>query len=215
MKPTPTIDDLIRLLSELRVRDRGFKVFGADTHQYQNSPLSSVELREFELRLGVRLPEEFREFLLRVGTGAGPYYGILRPATIIKEQCLWHEDGVDALPEGICAGSGNPRLPFRSTRADLLLAATRTSTYGPYVPVHDAPDGVVKISHHGCTYWTLLVTSGECRGLVLDYCEQKREVVPAGLKFGSRSGKGAGESAAPLTFVEWYEDWLQTSLRQD
>ena len=54
--------------------------FGAGSHQYQlNSPASEEKIAGFEVRFGISLPEEFREFLRWMGDGgAGPVYGLYR-----------------------------------------------------------------------------------------------------------------------------------------
>lgn len=77
MAPTP--DQLANKLSLLRLRDPGLRLFGAATHRYRlNACLSREELQNFEASVGVTLPEEYRDFLLRFGNGgAGPGYGLL------------------------------------------------------------------------------------------------------------------------------------------
>jgi len=41
--------------------------------KYVNHPVSEADLVRLEGALGVRLPSEYREFLLQIGYGAGPY----------------------------------------------------------------------------------------------------------------------------------------------
>ncbi|MFD3948349.1 SMI1/KNR4 family protein [Streptomyces sp. NPDC058579] len=55
------------------------EVFGALGHRWVvEQPLSHAELAELEAQMKVRLPEEFRTFLLGVGAdGTGPAYGLL------------------------------------------------------------------------------------------------------------------------------------------
>lgn len=74
----PWVRKLRRLLEQAKAKDRGLERFGAHSHQYKlAAPASEGKIQKFEERFGFRLPEEYREFLLRMGDGgAGPYYGI-------------------------------------------------------------------------------------------------------------------------------------------
>ena len=69
---------ILKLLEQARAKDADFERFGADSHQYELSePASEEAIQRFEEQQGIRLPEEYRDFLLHVGNGgAGPYYGL-------------------------------------------------------------------------------------------------------------------------------------------
>ncbi len=41
--------------------------------KYVNHPVSEVNLMHLEGELGIRLPSDYREFLLHIGHGAGPH----------------------------------------------------------------------------------------------------------------------------------------------
>jgi hypothetical protein len=77
--PEPVLDKtaVVRLLADLRRRDRRRRVFGSAAHDYRlNPPLSTCIIDEFEARHGVALPEDYRHFVTEIGNGgAGPYYG--------------------------------------------------------------------------------------------------------------------------------------------
>ncbi len=66
-------------LDRLRHLDRQFAVFGSATHKYHLNPcLSESELQQFEADYGVKLPEDYRDFLKQIGNGgAGPDYCFL------------------------------------------------------------------------------------------------------------------------------------------
>jgi hypothetical protein len=68
----------VRLLARLDRRHAGRRrrVFGADQHGYRSSPVSLADVQDLEEYAGTALPDDFRQFLLNVGSGAGPYYGI-------------------------------------------------------------------------------------------------------------------------------------------
>ena len=65
--------------------------------KYVNHPVSEADLVRLEGALGVRLPSEYREFLLQIGYGAGPYE-LWSPDRILAE--LGHaKGGQGSLPE--------------------------------------------------------------------------------------------------------------------
>src|SRR4051812_12907894 len=86
------IKDLRVLLQRMQQEDPGFRVFGSEQHHYLLGPtLTEPELRRFEDKAGVKLPNHYRVFLAEAGnggvrkdsplfmgnSGAGPYYGLL------------------------------------------------------------------------------------------------------------------------------------------
>src|SRR5271165_4002333 len=79
--------------------------FGVGKHHFRlNAPLSEAEIGAFEERHGVRLPNDYRLFLLLAGEGgAGPYYGI-EP---LSEWDYWFEE--EAKSPGFLASA--PPLP--------------------------------------------------------------------------------------------------------
>lgn len=67
---------ILKLLEQAKAKDPDLVRFGAYSHKYKLSPPASEEtIQKFEEQEGIRLPEEYRDFLLFVGNGgAGPYY---------------------------------------------------------------------------------------------------------------------------------------------
>jgi hypothetical protein len=190
-------------------------VFGAHLpghgHDFELLPvLDDQELLATERRLGVRLPEEYRTFLMEVGAGgAGPDYGLfpLRPP------------GPSDLPAtDPCA------LPFRpelTAELDLLERAEPRQADHPdeaaFTAAHatwtarcdelyDAlTEGTLCISSQGCGYYSLLVVTGPLRGTVWEDVRAVGEgVVPV---------RRHGEDR-PVSFTDWYLHWLDTAERQ-
>jgi hypothetical protein len=66
------------------------EVFGALGHRWiVEDPLTQGELAELEVQAGVRLPEEYRTFLLHGGAGgAGPAYGLF-PVRRVQGRWRW------------------------------------------------------------------------------------------------------------------------------
>jgi hypothetical protein len=71
-------------LKKLQQIDRGHElVFGSKGHKYKpHGPVSEKEIDAFEKANNVYLPEEYRDFLLTIGGGPGPDYGIYSFHTI-------------------------------------------------------------------------------------------------------------------------------------
>lgn len=71
---------VVEKLQALRQADPKWQIFGAYQHQYRFGPtLSSKELAELEERYAIRLPEDYRAFLMQIGNGGcGPGYGLQR-----------------------------------------------------------------------------------------------------------------------------------------
>lgn len=201
--------DLARLAS-LDVQRR---VFGASSHRYSNGPISSDELFALERELGVALPDDFRAFLLEVGAGAGPYYGIFGPTEIRGQRADWKRaaDKCNGAVDDM-RGTGRPDIDFSVSRAQLIDVLKNANW--PCVPIPWNPDGAVPICHHGCMFWTILVTTGELRGVVMDYYTDHdagtSARVPPTVDEIEPSAKLISETP---TFSDWFAAWIENSLR--
>jgi hypothetical protein len=130
-------------LAALAARDPDHRRFGAVAHGYQLRPrLDEARLAAFEARIGVRLPEAYRDFVGRIGDGgAGPGYGLVPLARA-----------------GQLAGAA---LPSPLT-GPLRHPADPDDAYGAQRHL----DGTVLLSDHGCGYSSVLVVNGPERGRV-------------------------------------------------
>ena len=127
-----TIETIQRILHKLaQVRDRGLTCFGSDHHHFRlNRPLSEAKVRAFERRHHVRLPEDYRQFLLQAGNGgAGPYCGLL---PLEK----WNDAVLEDLPDYLARPSPlRPNMPDgvaweQALNSDLVLAPDIESARG-------------------------------------------------------------------------------------
>jgi hypothetical protein len=190
--------------------DASKKVFGASRHRFMLYPVLTIsELLDLEQSIDVRLPEEYRAFLLEVGNGgAGPGYGLER-----VEQTAggwrWSGHGVTTV-----AKLGVPFRPFTAqvyaqheakqpVEKDFpdhasFVAASRVWTQRMDDLYDEETFGTIAISHQGCGYYWLLVVSGPERGTVWD--DSRATDAPLSPLTGS-----AGER---LTFARWYLNWL-------
>src|SRR2546430_9677061 len=109
---------------------RAGELFGADGHHFRlRAPLSGRELAEAEAQFGVRLPEQYRDFLRQVGAGgAGPFYGIFS-LTKANGAWTWGGDGAELtevarLAEPLSRPGADPRtqaaLPADGPTAQVL-----------------------------------------------------------------------------------------------
>src|SRR4051794_32901407 len=148
-------------LEALKTEDRKFKVFGASKHRYHSSRVSEDEMLLFEDWCGVTLPSSYRDYLLHIGHGMGPYYGIWSPPESRSEF-------QDLLPgwELELGPKPCPSRPFPYTIADAQTVRSRQAAgeKEPWITSTWPIDGCVPICHQGCTYWTVLVVTGECAG---------------------------------------------------
>jgi len=175
---------ILKLLEQAKAKDSDLERFGADSHKYKlSAPASEEMIQTFEEQQGIRLPEEYRNFLMLVGNGsAGPFYGLY---------------GLKALKEELrdsyiyCVQSEPVIYPKMSDEDWDKVADPEGRRKGeevnPYV-------GVLPIGSQGCTLMTGLMLSGPYRGQVVYYDEDY-----CGKPFFVRE-KG---------FLNWYERWLR------
>ena len=178
---------ILKLLDQAKAKDPDFARFGAYSHQYKLTPPASEEaIQEFEEQQSIRLPEEYRNFLMFIGNGgAGPYYGLY---------------GLKALKEDLSDSHGvrlyrvmeEPVIYPKMSEEDWDRASDpegrrKGEEVHPYA-------GILPIGSQGCTLMTGIVLAGPYRGQVVYYDEDF-----CGSPFFVRE-KG---------FLSWYERWLR------
>ena len=183
----PWVKRILKLLEQARAKDPDFARFGAYSHQYKlAAPAGEEAIRKFEEQQGVRLPEEYRDFLMFIGNGgAGPYYGLY---------------GLKALEDDLSDSRGLRRC--RSLEEPVIYPKMSEEEWDRNVNPESRRKGeevypytgVLPIGTQGCTLMTGLMLTGPYRGQVVyydnDFC---------GPPFFVRE-KG---------FLSWYERWLR------
>ena len=177
------VKHILKLLGQAKAKDPDLARFGAYSHQYKlAAPAGEEAIQEFEEQQGIRLPEEYRDFLMLVGNGgAGPYYGLY---------------GLKALKEDLSDSHGGVMeepviYPKMSEEEWDRMADPEGRRKGEEVHPYA---GILPIGTQGCTLMTGLMLAGPYRGQVVYYDEDF-----CGPPFFARE-KG---------FLEWYERWLR------
>ncbi|MBE9002367.1 MULTISPECIES: SMI1/KNR4 family protein [unclassified Nostoc] len=206
---------LKKKLTQLAILDATFEVFGSESHQYQLKPcLSNKDIQLFESRCNISLPSEYKNFLLEIGNGgAGPGYGLSGLSGIEYEDVIaekLYQEKYEILSK-----------PFPLTEAwnDLdLIVNNRNDAYFDNKFIQ----GTLTITTYGCGIDAILVITGEQSGKIwIDDRTNDNGIYPASLDFCSffhdtdpDDSHPNSDQGQPLSFYDWYEDWLNRSLHQ-
>lgn len=207
---------ILHKLTLLRNADPQFHLFGADHHLYQLNPcLTESEVRAFEQKHSVKLPEEYRTFLLGAGDGgAGPGYGLFP----LQETVISDESGYLARPFPYIEWWNGMTPPNWWDLPDAQeLTPTDTQTDADYFAdshVH----GSLRLAHDGCGYYKHLVVSGPERGHIWeDGRAGDGGILPETPVKGPHDVEGyllipKDGSRHRMSFFAWYGRWLDSSL---
>ncbi len=179
----PWVGHMTALLNQARETDKQLHVFGAQTHKYTlQPPATETAVLEFEKKHGIRLPEEYRDFLLYMGNGgAGPYYGIYGLPALDAEA-----------EDDFYSYQADPVVFPDMSAEDWDLAADPDEKLEDTYP--DPFTGILPIGSQGCAYMTGMILHGPLRGRIL-YYNMDRCQPPF---FVRETG-----------FLAWYERWLR------
>jgi hypothetical protein len=193
---------IVRTLAGIKEHDLDFTVFGSEAHKYGLRPcLSEQEVQEFESKHNVRLPEEYRGFLLTVGNGgAGPCYGLFSLGVVVGNSS---KDLASPFPH---RDRWNPADEFFRAHPNRFENSSSKSACREFESEYCSTrqiQGSVPISHQGCGYMDLLVVSGPARGQIwTDDRVADGGINPLLTADGNR-----------MNFLDWYSNWLDESLQ--
>lgn len=213
--PEPDAARIQRALHQLR--ESGPSVFGSESHGFNlNDPLNESDVLEFEQAHHIELPVDYRAFITATGNGgAGPFYGVFplgkRDAPFGSDLEEWHEN------DGFIGILSNP-FPHDKDWNDLSrmpkdeLAESAPDVYEKQQDDFDNQywssalvNGAIPICHEGCATRIWLVVTGPQAGyLWRDTRSEFTGIRPLKLQSGN-----------PATFINWYEEWLQTALGEN
>lgn len=196
-------------LERLRSAKRPPKVFGAESHAFKLNPrLSESALEKFEAKHRVRLPEDYRGFLVNLGNGgAGPYYGVFKLGEMDDsfDSQKWKEG------DGFVGELSKP-FPLTAAWNDVTGEPEETDDEEAYEKALEAfnqrywasenVNGAIPLCHEGCAYrdW-LIVTGLEVGHMWHDARTTQLGLYPIAI----------GEKKR-VTFLEWYVHWLNEAL---
>ncbi|QDY79361.1 SMI1/KNR4 family protein [Streptomyces qinzhouensis] len=204
-------------VAALGTRPSSGEMFGSLGHGWAlEDPLTDDDLAELEAQIGVRLPDDYRNFLTRVSAGgAGPAHGLF-PVRRIQGRRHWEGDGADSADPAGLARPFPDHGPAPEALEALLAERPREEDFEEIEDFDDAfeawderwgalmfaPErtaGAVVISHLGCAQREWLIISGTHRGTVWSDCRvDDTDLVPL--------LDGTGK---PLTFARWYLNRLE------
>ena len=191
-------------ISQLERDDAGRTAYGSWFHHYRLlPPLEERCLAEFERRNEVVLPKEYREFLLRVGSGgAGPGQG-LWPLDLGKDrgELLTRPFPFEQFWCPVCCSETREQARARTGAVSLTQGCIGLGSYGDCLTIH-------------------LVVSGAARGQIwVDESDCELGIWPDGEScpcvFESQEDYDAARARKRrFTFFDWYENWLDSACKQ-
>ena len=188
-------------LAELDRLDPNRTVFSSRTHQYRLNPCLSVEqVEDIERRIGLRLPDQYRRFILEVGDGGpGPGYGVFTLKQALQGE--WDPASLAALSQ-----------PF---------PAPTTVAQADEVP--GMPPGLLGLcSVGGGGIYCLVLAGSECGRIWVTNAEDWSPAVSESWLLSHPDLEALGflevtlrtEPEQRFEFAEWFEDFLSENLPQ-
>ncbi len=180
----------------LKKADPTYSFFGSKYHKYSLNPtLSEASISFFENTHRIRLPLDYRCFVRFLGDGgAGPFYGLGQLANGIFVDMDNRGSHVIDLSE-----------PFAHTRA-WNLACEDFEDHEAYEREYfddRHASGLLRLCNFGCGVFINLVVNGAEYGKMWTDDRGSDNGIYPSAEFGN---------ARTLTFIEWYELWLDKSL---
>ena len=202
--------------NQLANLDKHGDILGSEVHRYKLNPcISQAKLQAFEQKYNIRLPQDYRQFLLSIGNGgAGPGYGLFGIGYKSEMTRILQKEGKDFLGQ-IFPGEDffeEDDEDFEDEDEDLEDEEIESENY--------LIQGTITIAHYGSGLYAQLVITGNQRGNVWisDRANNNEgEIYPATPNFccmfhGEDDDCESEDELQIFSFYEWYEDWLNRSL---
>jgi len=219
------VDKIFAGLQFLREADRSFAVFGASGHEYRLRPcLDEAKIAEFEGRHSLRLPEDYRKFLMQVGNGgAGPYYGIYGLDELCETRADYWNDLSKPFPHRR-QWEGPPDLlkAINAAKVDKSFDQHRLAELIDEYWRQASRDGSINVCEYGCNLRFLLIVNGPEFGCIwfdatpdlAGYCPvaiNRAAPLEPYAKWCITDEDTSEENR--VGFAEWYHCWLDWASR--
>lgn len=214
-------EQIFEQLKELKALDTDLKVFGANKHKYDLNPvLSDSEISAIESRYEIKLPDDYRWFLLNIGNGgAGPNYGILT----LQESIYEITSNLDEDEDNTISHKEYLSTPFE-----------RPMTLERSKRMHYFVEGMIPVSDAGCCMYYHLCISGSEYGNIWFWSNDNvwrpvphpddRPTFPENAKYGTKEyGEVYNTWYSHLldekhtyrnSFMDWYQLWLKDAFEK-
>lgn len=182
------IENIKTGLLRLSEKNKPYEIFGP-TGNYQPTQVHEKEIQEFESKIGISLPFEFREFLLKIGYGVGPENGLFNLKEMTDTYEIWRKCLNDK-------GEYNLEFELNNNDAKDLIEKKKANGKDYYYKRLKSVDGILPISTEGCTYFSYIVLKGEQKGKVWSIDINEFDTLPSGV-------------TEELDFLTLIEKWLE------
>jgi hypothetical protein len=175
-----------------RGAERQFGAWWAEwnAHHSKWGCASVAALSALEARCGVRLPEDYRRFVTEIANGGlGPGCGMFSVEKAFDDAPEWTGD----VSAPFLYGDDDARRVLDKRAGDDRFHSLKLPDQ------QELPNGCLLLAHTGCGCFDILVITGEQRDRV--WGMDTRRLCPL-----SEGGK-------PVSFLDWYESWLDGWLK--
>ncbi|MBR6983076.1 MAG: SMI1/KNR4 family protein [Ruminococcus sp.] len=178
------IEEVKFWVSKAKAADPELKVFGASSHKYEFDPPADIsEVRAFEQKHGIKLPENYVRVLTELGNGgAGPDYGLYPVEKLgngCTDQIVTNTTFLDA--------SLTPEI-WKQVMQGMNKVESDAEAYDKIL--EQVVANAVVIGTQGCTYDTILMCGGSENGKIVYIDWNMEEDYPPHFTH--------------MTFEEWY-----------
>jgi hypothetical protein len=193
------IKKISKKLKILKNKDKTFEIFGSSDHKYKLlKPISIQRLEMLEQKYNINLPDEYVAFITFLGDGgAGPFYGLYPIEMALKDTEL-----IEDYKDDICSDITKPSI-FTSKK-ELKEYQEMNEKIEDYNERYNngvrALNGTLEINSQGCSFRNNIILNGPNAGKVFEFCGDMVEDIFFNYdKF--------------IGFLDWYERWLDNSIK--